>query len=698
MARIPTYSFKDFKPAIPNHSFFNSEKTAATGQSVSSNSIYSFFPFVHDSNCLTTKFTGSSVSTETLSFNQERRPFFDDQYNWIRNDFDPSCLSLCKYYGSGTLAANEVSAFNFDQQSGGAVPWSYPFGVSGGLDIIRYAVSQLYSWYEPYESELYGNKEIEWNNGKLYLSKNINGGIDWWIHKLDPNDRDKDAILLIQDGYTWGRQCFEDYTIYEGLRQYLDLAAQGPPFYLAPSDIVFNPPLPQTYHNPIAPNGWFGYKGSYGVASASEYFSDHFFSMPNMHGFPMYTKDYEDENGRYHIYQSLWPAEFVGYVVGGDALSSSPFFSNYWNNAVGTTLTNGGFRETIVNGAERGTSPTTIVLNKGNYVFQNATLDYGGENIHRIASVVYNNTPWTQKQYYNYDCSVLEVPIVPSAILPYLAGNQGFFNFGHQIPYWFDVRWNELHFYCPTTDKLISITDNYAPSAYILGTDRTTQSFSANQKFYGLSGIDDFELIAIMGHPLGSPLNYLEMTMTIPSGVDGFTKVKFYKKVYGDNSQFLDSNKVCFIYERKNYGDLKDAAVGIYGVMSLDNESASSIGRAPNIFGGSVDNRITSSFTGFCDAWRHRFTDEFCTSADNFAQVRHEGAAVFRTTCGGYEIPKGWHVNQIFIIIGNNKEEVMEKVKTFVEQYDPPMFVKPEDVMPEKMFNYTLPFKAGNIF
>lgn len=684
MARINNYSYKNFQPRKPNHSFLNSEKLHLTGNSVSANNIWTIQPVKHDATCPTTKFEASTVNTEKLSLNESRRPFFDDQYSWLRTtNFDPSAVSLAKYIGSGTLAADETSATT-------QFFWSFIPGIDNSnlsvmndYDNLHYYLS---SWFYEYEDKMYGNKIVNWNKNKLALSKNVNGAVDYWTYKFDENDDDKDAVVVVLDGWGWGKQAFTDLTMTEGLRGFLDLAATSLGYQA--SDIVFNPPLPYTYHNPIATMGLQPIKNLYGLPQATELWSEYYFTHTNLQSIPLYTKDYADDQGKYHVLQSCWPAEFVGVVNGGDVLSS--IFPQFWDPVTG-------FQETVVNVVERGVTPFIGVFTYGNLIFQHLTLNEGGEGVHKVELAIYNNHEWNQSQYYNYDASVtvgpITVPIAPSALLVNLFGNQGFFTHGWGPLFWLDHRFNKLHLYSPENKKLVTVNGLTATSATL--SNGTTVSSNAVLSSVATDGL---EVQAVIALDVTSQNNYINYNMYNPSGAD--PKVKYFKQVrYGD-PEYLDSNKLCIIYERENCGDLRDAAVGHFAVLNTSAENVLYGHRGPNILAGALVNYMSSGtrVSAYQDAWSRVYGED--GAANNLEKLRNTflGGCVTNVRIGNYYMPSGWTATEAFCIVGTSKEDVIQKLDAFLETYDAPMFVNAKGIVPEPLYSYGVPFKAGKVF
>jgi hypothetical protein len=687
MGRIETYSFRNFQPRKPNHSFFNSEKVQLTGNPVSASNFFSFRPIKYDINCPTTKFEASSINTQNLSFGEDRRPFFDDQYSWLRTNCELSSVSLLKYFGSGTLAADEVSCtseFFFNVQPG--------VGQLTELEGYKAYNAGVSSWFYDAEDKLFGNKIVNWNRNRIALSKNVNGAPDYWTYKLDENDDDNNAIIIVLDGFGWGKQAYVDHTMAEGLRQYLDLALSIYFPGLQPSDIVFNPPLPNTYHNPIPACGIAPYKNIYGIQGATEIWPEYLFTHTDQNGAPLYSRDYEDNEGKYHIIASNWPTEFLGGVYGGDMLSAAPQFSSYWNQQTG-------FQETTVNVVERGQAPHINVNSVGNLQCQHLTLNYGGENIHRIQTSIFNNYVWFQSQYYNYDCSVLQIPQAASSVLSFLFGNQGFHSMGFGSGLWTDHRWNLLHIYSPESKKLITVNDVSATSATFSIYDPVV-TVSSNRLLGDKSNGLRLDCNVVVEYPVSSALgianNYIRFVAKSLSGADA--NVTFFKEVKYGSSEFPDSNIICIINERKNCGNLKNAAMGFLSVLNTDYNNTLNGYRAPRTINGTVVNYLSSALGVYQDAWNYIYTEE--ATGENLEILRNTalGGCVASTRQDNFYFPSGWTTTQSYLIVGSSKEDVIQKIDNFYENYDLPMYVSPKEAVPEVLYNYGVPFKAGKVF
>jgi hypothetical protein len=192
----------------PNHSFMNSEDMFLKSSKSASASISEIGPclYKYDSKCLTTKFQASSINTNNLTYNQERRPFFEDQYAWLTNQYDPSTTQYPIYYGSGTLASNE-----------------YPYagllstGLGYAMDISAAILNGNHGRkIDEFQSNMFGNVRRQFKLNTFELSKNLNGAIDWWNTRLNASDSLEDGIFISHRGTGWGRQMFLDPTFYEG--------------------------------------------------------------------------------------------------------------------------------------------------------------------------------------------------------------------------------------------------------------------------------------------------------------------------------------------------------------------------------------------------------------------------------------------------------------------------------------------------
>ncbi len=59
---------------------------------------------------------------------------------------------------------------------------------------------------------------------------------------------------------------------------------------------------------------------------------------------------------------------------------------------------------------------------------------------------------------------------------------------------------------------------------------------------------------------------------------------------------------------------------------------------------------------------------------------------------------KGWTACEVFVIVGKDKEEVIEKIQYLVNNYNIAEFIDPKTEIPDIIYNYTMPFKVGNVF
>lgn len=673
-----------------NHSLMKSEDMLLKSSKSASASISEIGPclYKYDSACPTTTFQGSSIDTSKLTQNQERRPFFEDQYVWLTNQYNPSTTSYPIYYGSGVLASNETYYQGLSSTGLGAA-----FDISAAI-LEGYHGRKI----DQFQSNMFGNVRREFKLNTFELSKNVNGAIDWWNTRLNASDSLEDGIFLSHRGIGWGRQMFMDPTFYEGYGLSVDNGLLGR-MYGGPvganDGIPMSstyPPIPKTYHNTL-PGGAGGNDPVYGYGGAFYYHtSSHFFIIDGQNAIPIYTKDYE-ENNKYHVIQSCRNIEFLQSVSQGDYFSLDPntYFGlpTYFNvNASADTKTYSTFKNNLVsgdfaanlNGAERGGSYDILAFNKSTISFQKLVMDFLGDGIHRVVNAFYQPFRYYKDQYYNY--SSMTGQSVSSMLSSVPDINMQRFLIGGL--FWMDCRFDKIYTYSPLSNQLIDadtvIVSGIQLSA--LGNGITTNivypggyldnNSYVNYKFEYLSGVNPLGVSTInqqffKGSPYYLSSNLVfhiqERTASCPGNLTPICVAHGY----------LLNDKVLSDPFTKGYKKAYTNTLIHNQIITSGVPGTANYGRAYQLF----FNPIFSS-------------TEIINSAWGMNVVQMQGNLAF--------CEEGWTACEVFVIVGKDKEEVIEKIQYLVNNYNIAEFIDPEVEIPDIIYNYNIPFKAGKIF
>jgi len=674
----------------PNHSFMNSEDMFLKSSKSASASISEIGPclYKYDSKCLTTKFQASSINTNNLTYNQERRPFFEDQYAWLTNQYDPSTTQYPIYYGSGTLASNE-----------------YPYagllstGLGYAMDISAAILNGNHGRkIDEFQSNMFGNVRRQFKLNTFELSKNLNGAIDWWNTRLNASDSLEDGIFISHRGTGWGRQMFLDPTFYEGYGLNADNGLLSRLFGVPPGATdgipmsATIPPIPKTYHN-ILPGGAGGNDAIYNYGGVFNYHtSSHLFIIDGQNAIPIYTKDYE-EDGKYHVIQSCRNVEFLQSVSEGDYFSLNPnaafeLATNFDVDASADTKTYSTFKNSLASGdlatnlnsAERGGSYDILAFNKSTISFQKLVMDFLGDGIHRVVNAFYQPFRYYKDQYYNY--SSLTGQSVSAMLAAVPDTNMQRFLIGGG--FWMDCRFDKVYTYSPLSNQLIDSDNVFVSGIQLsaLGNGITInmiypggyldENSYVNYKFEYLSGVNPLGVSSIAqkffkGSPYYLSSNLLftiqERTPSCPGGLPSICVAHGYllnDKVFSDpfTKGYKKGYTLNLVYNQ---------------IITSGTPGTANYGRGYELF----FNPIFSS-------------TEIINSQWGMNVVGMQGNLAF--------CEKGWTACEVFVIVGKDKEEVIEKIQYLVNNYNIGEFIDPKAEIPDIIYNYTMPFKVGNVF
>ena len=157
-----------------------------------------------------------------------------------------------------------------------------------------------------------------------------------------------------------------------------------------------------------------------------------------------------------------------------------------------------------------------------------------------------------------------------------------------------------------------------------------------------------------------------------------------------------------------NPGGRSTAALGIYCEMTADKEEylLTSSFKAPDIIGMALDNHRTSGTPGSPDygnAYADKFTEgRWSGWGDNkgdMLSMVHGGVTIWEGTCNGNPyIPKGWTARVNLMVMGSDKDDVINKLENYLAEHGWNQNVDADDELPEVVYNYDSPSKAGNIY
>ena len=761
MARIGRKSPSNFERRKTNYSYVRSEYYYLSGTSVSASTEYG--PAIHnfDIDDLTVKQDRPRVSPETIEFNDNRRPFFEDQYTWVKTNLEPSAFENVKYYGSGTLASDEVSGYFRGQ----GTPLMKPDPISVGGKVAQEIItwSDFSGWFNDIENSSYGIKEytVTGNEGthRIYVAEGIGGYINRWNFKPSGAVSNADSITLLHDGHGFGRQSYGDIQYNERFRAWMDpqlgvyplLVAFGlsrppgvpisQPTY---SGVDFNPPLPHRYLNPIVDVGTTTYDSVQGIDAASLYYPEYYLQWASTPSLPYYTKVTQGDNNKLTLEAAGYSIDYSSDLKGGDALSGSTNrpvgslpgkqFTDFWNSR-STSYTNptSGFEETWVNQVESGFVPNTRTMPLAFMLYVKNEINYGGEGVHRQVIAQYMNHNFDYRNYLNFkayrkdngeeiDDTYRDMYISSLGALGESNPDNavlGGFNINAQFTSFMDPRFNNMYLYSPETKKLISYNDTSATSA----TDVNTQVVSAlspgDYNFNALPEIPHPTDIQrnIMDYTLKGPVtpggalpagsNFITLSQTVGSGTPNDPIPASYVRIIKPTEdEFLNSNQVLSIFERGSDapGDLAPQAVGIYIVLGDD--KFQTVGKSDYL---KADNVILTTHNGMTSAV-NGFKNVSAAHASQFAQDKFEdirgdrinlapieGTVWQAIYTGSPRVPKGWVARHILRINGTDKDDVINKLETYLASNTFPAAIDAKDELPEILLNYEHPLKGGKV-
>ena len=387
----------------PNSCFNRSEQIIMEGD-ISASALYPSGPFdtYYNIKDITAYISPSSVNSRTLELGQTRRPFFEDQYRWIKNHYIASGVPSIAYYGSGVLAADESDAWTFNGSYS-----SFVHQLSGGG----------YSALTNAMNTVLGEEEVIFGKNRFSMSRNMCGGISWWTYGYDPNAARNSETYLAVRGVGWGKNVIQQDQSYQSLG--LDVTGT-----------VTDPPLPIVYGNPIHGGGWVqSPEFNFLDITIPNYYPDYYRANAGSTSFPIYRNNYLNASGEYIVETCGYPAEFIG------------------QTDVDTINTGLATPETFYNAAESGGTTLCPVINKSIVYYQKIIMNFRGlEGVNMLYGGAYKPYEFFKSQYYNYSSAGEPVSALVSSLQIYNDFNIGCFP---------DSRFNKMYVYSPETNFLL---------------------------------------------------------------------------------------------------------------------------------------------------------------------------------------------------------------------------------------------------
>lgn len=759
MARIGRKHHNNFIRRKTNYSFVQSDYYYLSGTSVSASNQYG--PAIHNFNMddLTVKQDRPRVDPETIEFNDNRRPFFEDQFTWARPTVDASKFEDIKYIGSGTLATDEVSGYF----RGNGTPLLKPGPISvGGKEQAEIQTwSDLSGWSDDMDGGSLGIKNYTFTSTdgthNIYFSKRV-GFINRWVFKPNTADSDADSITLTHDGFDFGRQAYGDQQYIERFNNWFNpdlvfagaLSADSVSAYITNSrpngvpldqpeysGVIFNPPLPTRYINPIPDTGFSTYDSLQNIADASVYYPEAYLQNASKQGMAYYSNVTSGTDNKLTLEGACIVTDYSSELKGGDALSGSTqlaaggngkTFAEFYNsNSTLPVNPTSGFLETWVNQVEAGYVPNTNVVPMSFLLYVKNELNYGGEGVHRQVIAEFRNHNFEYQNYANFKAYRRDNgdPIADeyrdkyiSAVGELEKSNPTFATYGKsinsQIGSFLDSRFDNMYLYSPENGKLIEYNAVSASKLGAIPLNPGDHTFNVLPSIPVPTGIQNSSVSYRYAGPTPEGNFSLADNFTTFTENGGFGTVEnpiavTYTNVVSANDDdplWLGSTKVLSIFERSadNPGGLASQAVGFYIV--LDNNRFNTVGKTDYLLPDNVvlttHNGMTSGVNGSKNVSaahasvfaQDKWTD-VAGSRTNLAPV--EGTTWAALTTGNPYVPKGWVARHFLRIVGSDKDDVINKLNNFLDNNSYPAIIDAKDELPEVLLNYEHPLKGGKI-
>lgn len=730
MTRIGREHHNNWIQRTPNYSYAEADTHYVSGESISATMLYGPPIATHNKDCPTNTQAKSTGDPTTLKINSaKRRPFFEDQYSWVKGPYEASGYALAKYLGSGALKSDEIQTYILNGGGDILLPTRTVSGtyeaIVSGADADGWP-----SWFGQFEKDAMGIVENTVGNNTIYTAGMHGHLVNRWLYKVRPGDRNADAIIAVKDGTGFGQQNFGDLQTNESFGMLQDeisfpaiASINLDDGYPAFSGIAFHPPLPKAYLNPIVDTGLQPYKNTSNLSGASVLYPEYWQSKPHTCASVVYSKRTTAPSSL-TIETAYIPAEFQTELAGGDLLSGTILGSFYWDQYGSGT----GFAETAINKLEGGGLPALAVLQRSFLKYRKTIVDFGGDGITREVYGTYRNHAFSYENYLDSDAFYrdggAEIPeAIKTQYIEYFGqatsaySEASQFAVNESIANFIDPRFNEMHLYSPETEKILTYSQVSAASVTILNgatidlSSGTPRYFNAYPDIPYYPGIGEslIKMNFVDDTNLSHAGNSIILTGMEGSGTGNSPQpVSYYRKIVPTDEEWLGSNQVMVITERTSGapGDLPTAAMGVFTILnSSKNQNARTSGwLAPNNVIARCRNQQTSGIYGtsaFGGASNYAYDSSAWGNDVEGSTLNDRHGTPYGTIGAGADntsyVPKGWNFLHSLTILGEDKDDVISKLTTFLANNTWDQYIYAEDELPDVLLNYEQPLKAGNI-
>jgi len=445
MARIGDYHHSNFIPGTPNYGFLNTEEISASGESINASAYYGPQLTRKNNKSITNLQTRPKVDASSLHTNANRRAFFEDEYHFVTGRFQPSGWDDVKYFGSGTLASDEVSGLLKPSDSEKLIMGPatlHGYGVEGDENSwdwrTGYMIDTYFDWLrdnkDASQSKYPGENEITIGNNIFKVDENSGRMVDVWIAKPTDEYSNADGVVCCMPDLSmnYGAQSYGDYQIVETLNSFWDFLSRvilpdtgdrvktdpvenEGVYYL--SSFYFDPPFPMTYMNPLPSVNAKVYSQTGGTPAAANYYPEHLQDQYQQTGGMGFYSKVETSGNSGNIKCGMYPVEFAGEYKGGTATSANAYTPvPYWNasgiveNTSSVAMywdSNGpgtGFTDTPINSTERGAVRLNNTFNTGYRLYLEKQINHKGvDGVHRELYGTYMSKAFDTNNYRNSD-------------------------------------------------------------------------------------------------------------------------------------------------------------------------------------------------------------------------------------------------------------------------------------------------------
>lgn len=341
----------------------------------------------------------SAVDPKKLELAKNRRPFFEEKYFYLRNEMDKTNVNLMPYWGSGTLATNEV------ELSGYCPPVNTSLGIETSA-FLAFKNTQVNgkSFADVYGSALnafFGEEIITVNSvstvDKIYSSKVVGGGISSWLTGILGDDRTDEDKVWIAQRQGWGRNMAMNEYVLED-------------YNYGKSVTSVYPNIHPRFYNPIWGSGgraavnFFNNVQAPGSTPFSFYSPTVDGSLTSLPSFNDYYPHHKSPSGMHSTNSHLSPPIYYHHeyldsssmIIHGSVTPTD--FLTDTNSWITVTATVG----TSANGTHSGgTLVNPVVYNSIQYA-NNVYVNYKKPGIHRFRLFFYRPFAYSKSNYFDY--------------------------------------------------------------------------------------------------------------------------------------------------------------------------------------------------------------------------------------------------------------------------------------------------------